>query len=372
MSWLPDRDAALATLRAIASAPTAPYHEAHALAAIAAQLTETGADLATDAYGQLHAHLGRGETRPLVLVAHSDHPAFEVVSAHGSEGSVRVLGGFRGRVLEQPFPVRVHDDHGAEPFGAICDRFVPELDPVHNSAGRLRIRADRPLARGQWAVLDLPVFEVEGDDARMVAADDLAGCALIVLALRELARAPFPVDATGVFTRAEETGLYGARLAADEGSIPRDAVIVSVEASRALPTARAGGGIVVRVGDLHNTFANDAERYLRVAAERLGRDGVATQRALMSGGTCEASVFVVRGWAATAIAIPNINYHDRGPDDRFAPEIVRLEDLRSGVALVVEAARAVAEDAREAWWASAGPVPDAVKAALRADLQGEG
>lgn len=365
MGHLPDPSDALATLRAIVTAPTAPYHEAHALAAIVAQLEDRGIDVTTDAYGQVHARVVRGEARPMALVAHADHPAFEVVSAHGGDGIARVLGGFRGGVLDRPVAVRVHDDHGADPFPATLDRFVPDLDPVHNSAGRLRIRSDGPLARGQWAVVDLPGLEVDGAELRMRAADDLAGCAVIVLALRELAGAAFAYDVTGVFTRAEETGLYGARLAAEEGAVAEGAVVVSVEASRAMAGAEPGAGAVIRAGDLHNTFANDAERWLRVAAERLARDGVATQRALLVGGTCEASVFVVRGWAATGIALPNVNYHNRGPDDRFAPEIVHLDDVRSGVALLVEGARALADGAREAWWANTGPVPDEVKAALR-------
>lgn len=367
MTRLPDADAALATLRAIVTAPTAPYHEARALAAIVAELRRGGLDPRLDGYGQVHARIRRGEAHAMVVVAHTDHPAFEVVSAHGREGSARVLGGFRGTVLDSPVAVQVYDDRGGGPWPATLDRFVPDLDPMHNSAGRLRIRSDLPLARGQWAVVDLPGLDVEGEELRMRAADDLAGCALIVSAMLEVARASFAVDLTAVFTRAEETGLYGARLIAEEGGIPADAFVVSVEASRALPHAPAGGGIVVRAGDLHNTFTNDAERFLRVAAERLGRDGIATQRALLDGGTCEASTFVVQGWPTTAIALPNVNYHNRGPDDRFAPEIVRLRDLQSGIALVTEAARALADDARETWWAHAGPVPDEVKEMLRRD-----
>ncbi|MBI2325750.1 MAG: hypothetical protein HYU87_12445 [Chloroflexi bacterium] len=367
MSRLPDADAVLATLRAIVSAPTAPYHEARALAAIVAELERDGIDVRLDQYGQIHARVQRGEARPVAIVAHTDHPAFEITSAHGHEGSARVLGGFRGNVLDVPVRVQVYDDHGGGPFPATVDRFVPDLDPVHNSAGRLRIRSEGTLVRGQWAVVDLPGLEVAGDELRMRAADDLAGCAVIVRALLEVSRASFPVDVTGVFTRAEETGLYGARLVAEDGAIPRDAFVISVEASRALPHAPAGRGIVLRVGDQHNTFTNGAERFLRVAAERLQRDGIPTQRALLDGGTCEASTFVVHGWDTTAIALPNVNYHNRGPDDRMAPEIVRLNDVQSGVALLVEALRAVAEDARETWWAHAGPVPDEVKTVLHGE-----
>ena len=367
MSRLPDVETTIATLQAIGSAPTAPYHEAHALAAILEEVVRSGIHIRVDAYGQLFARIQRGEARPIALVAHTDHPAFEVVSAHGHEGIARVLGGFRGSPFESAVALRVYDDHGHGPVPVTFDRFVPDLDPVHNSAGRGRIRGDAPLAAGQWAVLELPSFEQHDQRIAMGAADDLAGCAVIVLALRELAAGSFPTDVTGIFTRAEETGLYGARLLVEEGLIPRDAIVVSVEASRELPHARSGSGVVVRAGDLHNTFTNDAERYLRAAAERLARDGIATQRALLDGGTCEGSTFVVRGWATTAIALPNVNYHNRGADGRFAPEIVHLEDVRSAVALLAEAARAVAEELRESWWADAGPVPDDVKRILRAE-----
>src|SRR5262245_19353035 len=232
-------------VRAIVSAPTAPYHEAHARAAILEEVIRAGVHIRTDDYGQLFARIQRGDARPISLVAHTDHPAFEVVSAHGNEGTVRALGGFRGGVFGRPAALRVYDDHGGGPFPATLDRFVPDLDPVHNSGGRARVRSDHPLEAGQWAVLDLPPFQQRGDLLHMGVADDLAGCAVIVLALRELATATFPVDVTGVFTRAEETGLYGARLVVEEGRIPPDAIVVSVEASRELPHARSGNGVVV-------------------------------------------------------------------------------------------------------------------------------
>jgi len=200
----------------------------------------------------------------------------------------------------------------------------------------------------------------------MRAADDLAGCALAVLALASLRDGSAPVDVQAVFTRAEETGLFGARLIAEDGGLDRDVYVVSIEASRALPHAPAGAGIVVRAGDLHNTFSNEAERYLRVARERLTTAGVQTQRALLTGGTCEASAFVRLGWTATAVALPNVNYHN-APDgeDRFAPEIIRLSDVLSGVALLAEAALAAGEDAGESWWPSARRVPERTRERLR-------
>lgn len=351
MSRSLDPDEVLAVLRRIASAPTAPYHEWAVLDAIRAELEGAGIVTRTDAFGQVHARVSSGKAkRALVFAAHTDHPAFEIVEANGRTGKARVLGGFRQRVFPADVSVTVHADSGDGSFGAVLSDPVTDIEPVHNSTTVCRIRADKPLAVGQFAMLDLPPADVAGDEIRMRAADDLAGCALIVQVLLELREERAPHDVHAIFTRAEETGLYGARLAAEDGLLPRDAYVVSVEASRALPGAEAGRGIVVRAGDLHNTFSNEAERYLRVARERLAERGIPTQRALLVGGTCEASSFVRLGWTATGMALPNVNYHNAGPDGGFAPEIVRLTDLLSGIALAIEASLAAAEDADESWW----------------------
>jgi endoglucanase len=360
-----DPDEVLSVLRRIGSPPTAPYHEWGVLDAIRAELESGGLSTTTDAFGQLHARVSAGAAmRALVLAAHTDHPAFEVIEASGKTGRARVLGGFRQREFPADVAVTVHDDAGGEGFAGILTEPVSEIDPVHNSGTVCRIRAERPLAIGQFAVLALPSAEVAGEEIRMRAADDLAGCALIVCVLLALRDERAPHDVHAIFTRAEETGLYGARLAAEDGLLPSDAYIVSVEASRALPGAEAGRGIVVRAGDFHNTFSNEAERYLRVARERLAERGIGTQRALLVGGTCEASSFVRLGWTATGIALPNVNYHNAAPDGGFAPEIIRLGDLLSGISLGVEAALAAGIDANESWWPDVDVTPTVIRELL--------
>ena len=361
---LPDVTQTLATLDAIASQPTVPYHEGHALRAIRERLASIGVEAREDRYGQLHARVVRGVAkRALVLVAHTDHPGFVISEAHGRTGWVRVSGGLRDRCFGRPADVLVHDDQGSAPIRAVIDEYVSDVDVPNNSPGHARVRAEGPLRLGQWAVLDLPGLEVRGDELRMRAADDLAGCALIVEALRLLQTEERPFDVHAAFTRAEETGLFGARLIAEQALIPREAYVVSIEASNAR-YAPAGGGIVVRVGDLHNTFSNDAERYLRVAQERLALSGIPTQRQLLPGGTCEASAFVRLGWTATGIALPNVNYHNDPDDGTFAPEIVRLIDVLSGIALLAESAVAAGADESESWWPSAQRVPDGIRALL--------
>jgi len=360
-----DPDAILDVVRRVGSPPTAPYHEFAALQAIREELDRAGIESRTDRFGQVYGHVGHGVARrALVFVAHADHPAFEVTQASGREGRVRVLGGFRQQRFPSPVAVTVHDDAGGAPFAATLDDPRPEIDAMHNSTLTCRIRGNGELRAGQFAVLDMPAVEIAGDDIRMRAADDLAACALILCVLAGLRDETRPHDVHAVFTRAEETGLYGARLAAEDGLVPHDAVVVSVEASRELPQAEAGKGAVVRAGDFHNTFSNEAERYLRVARERLAAEGIPSQRALLTGGTCEASAFVRLGWTATGMALPNVNYHNAAPQGGFAPEIVRLSDLASGIALAVEASLAAGEDADESWWPDVRVVPRAIRELL--------
>jgi endoglucanase len=367
MARLPDIDTTLATIERVASAPTAPYHEFRALRAIRHELERSGLEAREDAYGQVSARVTRGSAkRALALIAHTDHPAFEVTEAHGREGRARILGGLYAEFFASTVPVVVHDDADGAPFAATLDDYVSAPDVLHNSPGHCRIRADTDLRAGLWAVMDLPPFVVSGDELHLRAADDLALCAVVVLVLAALRDDPRPHDVHALFTRGEETGLFGARLVAEDGLLPRDVIVVSLEASRALANAAPGRGVVVRPGDVYNTFDNDAERFLRVAREDLTATGVSTQRALLTGGTCESSAFVRLGWSATAIAVPNVNYHNQGERSLgFTPEIVRLSDLRSAVALLVEAAAAAGVDAEESWWPDVKVVPRQIRDLLR-------
>lgn len=365
--FMPDIDTTLATIERVASAPTAPYHEFRALRAIRRELERNGLEVQEDAYGQVSARVTRGNAkRALALVAHTDHPAFEVTEARGREGRARILGGLYQEFFASGVPVLVHDDADGPPFGATLDDYISAPDAVDNSPGHCRIRAEAELRAGHWAVMDLAPFAVSGDELHLRAADDLALCAVGVLVLAALRDDPRPHDVHAVFTRGEETGLYGARLVAEDALLPRDAIVVSLEASRALAHAAPGRGVVVRAGDVYNTFDNEAERFLRVAREELTAAGVATQRALLTGGTCESSAFVRLGWSATAVAVPNVNYHNQSEHSHdFTPEIVRLSDLRSAVALLVEAAAAAGVDAEESWWPDVKVVPRQIRDLLR-------
>ena len=105
-----------------------------------------------------------------------------------------------------------------------------------------------------------------------------------------------------------------------------------------LPGVEIGGGPVIRGGDRTSTFDGGAERILQAARDRLPKTKP-VQRFLMSGGSCEATVWNLYGYRATGVAIPLGNYHNQGPGNRVAPEIVSAKDLATAVDLIEQAGR---------------------------------
>ena len=216
------------------------------------------------------------------------------------------------------------------------------------------------------AVFDLVDFDFDGELVRIRALDDLAGCVAILAALESLARDERPVDVYGVFTRAEEVGLIGARFLAEEGTLPPDTLVVSLEASRTLPGAAIGEGPVIRVGDASLTFDAEAESVLLKAREDLleRQPGFKAQRQLMSGGTCEASAFRYYGYRTTGVAFPLGNYHNATPEGGVAAEYIHIEDFLGGVELIVQAVRSVASRHESRPWRRMRDIPEEYRARL--------
>ena len=371
---------AIDILRELGSRPGVPFHERGPARYIESVLEGLGVDLRRDKYGNIIVHYRRGEDpdrRPVAFVAHMDHPGFEIVEVDGDRIVARALGGVPVASLTQPTPVLA---------------LVPDSDPVsaevhpydgpppENARERLvLVRTSSPTEFfiGTPVVFDLPDFELDGGVIRMRALDDLAGCASILAALERLVAEDAETDLYAVFTRAEEVGLFGARLVASEEALPRDTFVVSVESSSVIPGVAQGDGPVIRTGDASYTFDGHAEQVLRAAGVRLReRDGdFKTQRQLMSGGTCEATAFASFGYQTTGIAFPLGNYHNAttrvpDPDGGVGAEYIELSDFLGGVDLIAEAARggsAGRETAPGPW--TLGQVPDEVRARLESTGQ---
>lgn len=336
-------------LREIASIPTAPLHEERVARYVADFLKALGLRPQRDRFGNVVVcyRRGAGQPAPIALVAHMDHPALEIALAQAAWARATLLGGVDPDCFRSPVRVRLYNPDRSE----VVIAETVDCDATEPRNVQLELRVTGPAARGDFGVFDLPCYQEKGDLVHLRAADDLAGCAAVLLTLEELVRRQTSAVVYGVFTRAEEIGLVGATLAAEAGTLPREAVVVSLEASKELPGALIGQGPVIRVGDRTRSFSPEAEAVLLAARARLQTEEPTrlVQRQLMSGGTCEATAFGLQGYRTTGVALPLGNYHNVGPDQTIAAEYVSFQDFSTEVDLLVTAADVATQSTASLW-----------------------
>jgi putative aminopeptidase FrvX len=354
------REMALDILARLGAAPATSFSEHNVASVVRAVLSETGINYQADAYGNIIARV-RGVQEndrlpPLAFMAHLDHPGFEAVATQGDLLVGKALGGVPPASFEAGVPLQVILEDGRRIAASTQGRYGADEE----RQVLIRLAEPQPLGLPCPVVFDLTDFEQDGDYIRMRALDDLAGCASILATLAVLMEEAPPGDVYGVFTRAEEVGLVGARLLAEAGTLPKETLVVSLESSRTLPGAEIGGGPVIRVGDAGFTFSAQAESVLVKARETLQAQagGFKVQRQLMSGGTCEASAFAIYGYQTTGIAFPLGNYHNGAPQGAIEAEYIHRDDFWGGIRLMVEAARSVSQRNNTAFRSRLAQVPD--------------
>ncbi len=356
------RERCIRALMEISAFPTAPFFESRVAAYIVGELNRLGIPFERDRFGNIIARYegdGAPDVPSLALMAHMDHPGFEVIAEEGKPLRALMLGGtrkecFDGRQVRvrvfPEFPPADGPDEGIP--GVItgyeeieyADGLIFDLE-LSDASDLSDLSEDRRYF-GMW---DLPPIVIKGELAHMRAIDDVVGCMTILLTLESLVERKSPCRCLGVFTRAEEIGLIGASLLAESRLLPMDTIVVSLETSKTLPGAEIGGGPVIRVGDKSRTFDGDAESVLQAARDALRKEDPETkvQRQLMSGGNCEAIVFVLSGYRTTAMAIPLGNYHNVSPEVTIEPEYIHLDDFAGQVELLTRAAELTATDTTE-------------------------
>jgi putative aminopeptidase FrvX len=284
-----ERKELLRIVRALVEQPTAPFHEDAVRDAIVAELKRCPqVRIEHDAFGNMIARYRRGtRARPRwAFAAHMDHP-----------------GWIRGKKDEWRF------------LGSVAERFL--VNP-------------RRREFGDFAMWDLPAFELRNGQIHSRACDDLLGCAEIICLFRELEAARAEVHCLGLFTRAEEVGFWGALQLARGGILPKDISIFSLETSAPRGGAEIGRGPIVRVGDRLSIFdSGETARLMSVAAA----NAIAVQRCLLDGGACEASAYQLYGYRSVAASIGLGNYHNCAPDGSIQCEYVSVDDYANMVRL---------------------------------------
>ncbi len=348
-------------VRDIFSTPTAPFYEQMVAEKIQSYLE--GYDNLTaqyDEYGNLivkYIPPNPCKNAPLVAVAHMDHPGFEITEVRSGITVARMHGYIAPEYLRgahvviegKSGPIRANiTDIELDESEPPAD--LPE-DPQTVLWGSKRARRVKSVILsvaegvepGSFARLDFEGYEETGELIRTRAADDLAGCSVILATLIALAEQKVQTNFWGVFTRAEEVGFAGAIGLVESGHLPKEASVISVEASSIRAGAKPGAGPVIRLGDRMSIFDFVLTNHLRTAGASVKKrnDMFTCQQMVMDKGTCEASVFSANGFVSGGIAIPLGNYHnmaDTELDPHLRPEFVHKADLWWSFELLKEAA----------------------------------
>ena len=320
-------------LHELLNIPTAPFAEHLVIEYIErfCAARKPALTLTRDRVGNMLIRVKKGHkkvARPICLTAHLDHPGFV---ADKMIGPTRLRAFWRGGVPVEYFvgaKVRFWVD------GRWVRGTIRSVKPIKEHQ-RLRVdttvidvaRNVPPNAIGMW---DFPDAKVRGNRIHARGCDDIAGAAAILCCLDKLARSATACDAYVLFTRAEEVGFVGAIAACQLKTVSHKCLVVTVETSSELPSARMGDGPILRVGDKTSAFTPAATAFCQrvVQALKAKGKGFDYQRKLMDGGTCEASAFCHFGYEATGLCLALGNYHnvDR-KRKKLGPEYIDLDDF---------------------------------------------
>lgn len=341
------QEQALRHLVEITSLSTGAGCEAQVIAHVRAWAKRKKLVVEADAWGNLtiRRKLATPDAHPVYFTAHLDHPAFVVEAV---EDGKMLLARFRGGVGDGYFVgsrVRV----GAA-GGCITDLLetraqAAERNPHADQRVRVKFAKPHGAQVGDLVVWDLPKAQIKKGVLHAPACDDLAAVAAAISAYEGLLEHPKTMgDVRLFFTLAEEVGFIGAIGACKAQSLPKAALLINLENSKAQPEAPIGAGPIVRVGDRISVFDPALTFAVGQVAEGLAKEDekFKWQRKLMPGGACESTAFALWGYRAAALCLPLGNYHNQDEaKKKIAPEFIAVSDYLGLVELLVALGRKV-------------------------------
>jgi len=332
-----------ALLRDVCSIPTAPFAEGQVVEYVRRFVaTRQGLSLTSDSAGNLLIEMKARKTKRRsprwVFAAHMDHPGFvarRMIDAKTLEAD------FRGWVqidYVRGTKVRFFEPDGREVAGTVIEATSANYDRL-TVPDRVKVRISGPVSAGCPGMFDQGAGRFKGKNFYSRGIDDQGGLAAALAMLDILHRTPLKTPVAVLLTRAEEEGFIGAVAAVLRPKLLRKSDrIIAIECSAEQPYARQGDGVIIRVGDKTSIFNSALTYFLTQQAEALAKKqrSFKFQRALMPGGTCEATIYDAYGYTAAAVCIPLGNYHnmDRAKK-KIGPEYIAVRDWQFMVRLFV-------------------------------------
>ena len=335
-------------LTEVCSIPTAPFAEQYVIDyAERFVAARPRLKLSRDRSGNLLIELPakRKTTRPRwVFAAHMDHPGFV---AERMLDDRTLAAHFRGWVhidYVQGTKVRFFNPDGVEVAGVVTEATSSTHDRLtvpDRVVVRLRRRVE--VEPGVPGMFDQGAGRVRGKRFYSRGIDDQGGVAAALAMLDALHRKPADEPVAVLLTRAEEDGFVGAVAAVlAPRLLKKSDRIIAIECSAVQPYAPQGKGVIIRVGDKTSIFNSALTYFLTQQADALAkRDKTFRyQRALMPGGTCEATVYDAYGYTAAAVCVALGNYHNMDRDrKRIGPEFIDVGDWQNMTEFFVHVAR---------------------------------
>ena len=325
--------------------PTTSFHENRVSNYIKNKLNEFEIDFTEDEWGNIEVFIKGKKEEEVVFISHMDHPGFEIVERLDKNlYKARTLGGLPRLSDVENTKIKIYDK-----FSETKGNLKPYNESSSNDS---RFKSSDRWLSSEFVsvnveleeqnfpvpvVFDLPKPKISNDQIITPVADDLAGCALILEMLNSLKDSQNNYSIRGIFSRAEEVGLYGARLIAKSERINKNSIIVSIETSSELPGAVSGSGPIIRTGDRATTFDNLGEIILLSSVKQLISEDkeFLFQRQLMGLGGCEATAFSAFGYKVTGISLPLINWHNANPEGKVEPERISITDYQNALNIMI-------------------------------------
>ncbi len=327
----------------LTSLPTAPFAEDRVIEYVEAfARSRKRIQLSKDSYGNRLLELkGTARGPRWVFVAHMDHPGFvadKMIDAR------TLAADFRGWVaIEYVRGTKVRFfDGDREITGTVIEAEATDHARL-TVPGRVKVRVNGSVAKGSPGMFDQGPARIRGKKLFSRGCDDIAGVASALSMLDQIARTRTKASIAVLLTRAEEEGFIGAIASVLKPDLIRkDDRLISIETSAMQSVTPQGAGVILRVGDKTSIFNSQIMYFLYEQAMKLAEKDTTFkyQRALMPGGTCEATVFDAYGYSCGAVCIPLGNYHNMDREKkRIGPEYIHLDDWRNMVRLFVQIAK---------------------------------
>jgi len=334
-------------LQQLCSVPTAPFAEQYVVRFVEAFVAaRPGLKISRDRFGNLLIELkstGKNrERRPRwIFAAHMDHPGFVAGRMIDARHMEAVFRGWVAIEYVRGTKVRFFDGD-KEIKGTVVEAHAENYDRLAVPS-RVVVRVQKSVQSGSPGMFDQGEGRVRGKLFYSRVCDDLAGAAAALTMIDKLHRKPPAAPVAVLLTRAEEEGFIGAIAASQHPTLLRKTDrIVAIECSAQQPYAPQGAGAIIRVGDKSSVFNSQLTYFLTEQADLLAKKDKQFnyQRALMPGGTCEATVYDVYGFLASSICVALGNYHnmDRGKK-KIGPEYIDTSDWQNMVKLFLAVAR---------------------------------